>query len=64
MPSIQTGICIKKSVKYVRFCPYSLTLLFFVFCGNSFRIVDGISFMAKDEDDTSIQTFVQKLTEV
>jgi hypothetical protein len=55
-------VSINFRVKYV-FVPCGLKILFFSLFG-SFRIVDGISFLAKDRDDTSVQLLVKKLTEV
>jgi hypothetical protein len=49
-------------VKYV-FAPCGLTFLFFAHSG-SFRIEEGILFMDKDKNSISVQTSVQKLTEV
>jgi hypothetical protein len=48
----QASIIIIFRVKYVWF---SCSLKIFIFCPcSSFRIIDGISFMAKDENGTSV----------
>jgi hypothetical protein len=44
-------------IKYF-FISCGLKILFFVPCG-LFRIADGISFMAKDGGDTSVQKFME-----